>query len=229
MTAGNTGPAAAAKATAEAVWPEGNEADAGMGTCRPGKGESSARCGRGRRTRRLPSRLAVVDATPIAATPRTAARRERPGRSARPAAITRDLGVIGRGGQPAQRRVECGCAGDRHGLVEDPVEAGEVSQQALRVWLLSRWWSIIALLLVLVVWAARSWRGRPKARRRTRYQSTAGATYGAPGVPVARAPAARRAVSCTPRAEAGGVPRRPRPPGWSPRRTRRRRCGTSGS
>ncbi len=88
---GRTTPTAVANATADAVCPDGNEADVGIRTCRSTVTRAASRSGRARRTRRLPSRLAEADATAIAPTPTSAARRGRFPPSARVAAMPNEI------------------------------------------------------------------------------------------------------------------------------------------
>ena len=83
---GSSSPTAVAKAKAEAECPEGNDVEPGILTLRPAGTVSPARSGRARRSSPLPTRLAVAEASPMLATPSSAARRGRPGVSARAAA-----------------------------------------------------------------------------------------------------------------------------------------------
>jgi hypothetical protein len=84
---GSSSPTAVAKAKAEAEWPEGNDVEPGILTARPAGTLTPARSGRSRRSNPLPTRLAVAEASPMLATPSRAARRGRPGVSARAAAM----------------------------------------------------------------------------------------------------------------------------------------------
>jgi len=84
---GSSSPTAVAKAKAEAECPEGNDVEPGILTVRPAGRFTPARSGRSRRSSPLPTGLAVAEASPMLATPTRAARRGRPGLSARAAAM----------------------------------------------------------------------------------------------------------------------------------------------
>ncbi len=78
---------AVAKAKAEAEWPEGNDVDDGMVTCRTLGTPAPARSGRCRADTDFTPRLTTAEVTPIASTPLAAARRPAGPVSAIPAAI----------------------------------------------------------------------------------------------------------------------------------------------
>ena len=84
---GSSSPTAVAKAKAEAECPEGNDVEPGLVTVRPAGTFTPVLSGRARRSSPLPTRLAVAEASPMLATPTRAARRGRPGLSARAAAM----------------------------------------------------------------------------------------------------------------------------------------------
>src|SRR4029453_3814877 len=75
---GSSSPTAVAKAKAEAECPEGNDVEPGILTLRPAGRVTPALSGRARLSSPLPTRLAVAEASPMLATPSTAARRGSP-------------------------------------------------------------------------------------------------------------------------------------------------------
>src|SRR4051794_41940054 len=96
---GRTSPTPVAKANAEAEWPEGNEVEDGIRTCRATGTCSTARSGRRRWPSGFRPRFTTVAATPTEANPIVAARLpRRPAVAARTAAET-----TGRRGEAAAR------------------------------------------------------------------------------------------------------------------------------
>jgi hypothetical protein len=75
-----------AKAKADAEWPEGNDVEAGIRTFRPAGTATPARSGRARLSSPLATMFTVAEASPMLATPSSAARRGRPPWSASVAA-----------------------------------------------------------------------------------------------------------------------------------------------
>src|ERR1700690_4412032 len=66
---------AVANANADAEWPEGNEVESGIRTCRTPGTPAPARSGRARRPSGLMARFTSAEVAPMASVPRPAARR----------------------------------------------------------------------------------------------------------------------------------------------------------
>jgi hypothetical protein len=89
---GAMAPTQEANAKAEAECPDGNDREDGIGTIRDCGTPAATRSGRGRGCRDLTPRLTAADVTPIAAIPRSAARRPSgPPKPAMPAAIASQM------------------------------------------------------------------------------------------------------------------------------------------
>ena len=119
---------AVANANADAEWPDGNEVESGIRTCRTPGTPAPARSGRARRPTGLMARFTSAEVAPMASVPRTAAAAGRAARHGHHRGEGQpDPGLVGGPGQPPQRLVQRRGRGGGDRVVHGPVHRRELA------------------------------------------------------------------------------------------------------